>query len=101
MRSNCISVDVLVMRVHFADGTSWRVDGSKALAAAKLPERIGGTVGCSDATASEEEIARLTSVQFRADQELPRPQDSSEVQSYSFSCSLHSEKGQTVGSCPF
>lgn len=101
LRSNCISVDVLVMRVDFADGTSWRVDGNKALAAARQPERIDGSVGCSDATASEVEIASLTSVQFRTDQEFTRPQDSPEVQSYSFTCSLHSEKGQTVGSCPF
>jgi hypothetical protein len=101
LRSNCISVDVLVMRVDFADGTSWNPDRPKRLAASKLPESIDETVGCSSATASEDEIGRLTSIQFTSNQELPRPQDSSEVQSYSFSCSLHSNEGQIVGSCPF
>jgi hypothetical protein len=101
LRSNCISVDVLVMRVDFADGTSWHLNRSKTLAASKPPEKIDETVACSSATASEDEIGRLTSVQFRPDQELPRPQDSSEVQSYSFLCSLHSDEGHIVGSCPF
>ena len=101
LRSNCISVDVLVMRVDFADGTSWNPDRPKRLAASKLPERIDETVGCSSATASEGEIGGLTSVQFMSGQELRGPKDSFELQSYSFSCSLHSDGGQIVGSCPF
>jgi len=101
LRSNCISVDVLVMRVDFADGTSRNPDRPKRLAASKLPERIDETVGCSSATASEGEIGGLTSVQFMSGQELRGPKDSLELQSYSFSCSLHSDEGQIVGSCPF
>jgi hypothetical protein len=99
LRSNCISVDVLVMRVDFEDGTSWHLDRSKRLAASGLPEKMDEAVACSNATASEDEIGSLVGVQIRAGSR--RPQDSSEVQSFSFSCSLHSDEGRIVGSCPF
>lgn len=99
LRSNCVSVDVLVMRVDFEDGTSWNLDRSKRLAASRLPEKMDETVTCSNATASEDEIGSLAGVQIRA--KSHRPQDSSEFQSLSFSCSLHSDEGHILGSCPF
>jgi hypothetical protein len=101
LRSNCISVDVLVMRVDFEDGTSWNPDRSKRLAASRFPEKVDETVTCSSATASEDEIGRLAGVRFTAGQELRRPQASSEFQSYSFSCVLHSNEGKLIGECPF
>jgi hypothetical protein len=92
LRSNCISVGVLVMRVDFEDGTSWRSSASTT-ALGKTDKALP----CGGATASEDEIGRLVSINS------VRPQDSSaEVQSYSFTCSLESKEGRRiVGSCPF
>lgn len=95
LRSNCISVRVLIGRVDFADGSHWGPRNETALFA-----RDADNVSCRDrGTALQGEVERIAGTTYETGS---APYSSAQVQSYSVSCSLESKGGgQIFGLCPF
>jgi hypothetical protein len=94
LRSSCLLVDVSVMEVNFADGTTWTVNRHPHL----YPQDAQGAGSCTDATASGNEMEQIMGFTVVANS-APY---SSDVQSYSVTCSLESKgEGEVFATCPF
>ena len=102
LRSSCLQVTVLVLRVDFADGTSWDRDQNKKGISWTMPTHLDQEDTCKNATATEDQAGQIVGAGFRWSR-LDNPAGDEEVDSYSFSCSLVPAKGRDglTAICPF
>lgn len=94
LRSSCLFIDVSIARVNFKDGSTWKNNGHSHL----HPQDARGS-DCINATASGDEMEQITGFTVIAS---PASYSSTDVQSYSVTCSLESKgEGRVFGTCPF
>lgn len=101
LHSNCVLVDILIVKVDFEDGTSWRPEKGKRLEGPKFPEQSYDGFSCGDATASQNDLGQLVGATLTSGKTNSSQVPSGEVQSYEIRCSLHSEGGRKLASCPY
>jgi hypothetical protein len=96
LHSNCLNVDIVIMAVDFDDGTSWHPSATGAT----LPEHVDDAETCGNATATQSQVDSLVGVSTISRRSPVRP-PSSEVQTYSFACTLKTQSDKTIATCPF
>lgn len=103
LHSNCLTVDIVIMAVDFDDGTSWQLSAGNndRSAGATLPDHLDEAETCSNATASHSEVDTLAGANTVSRPSPVRRPPSGEVQSYSFTCTLKSQSGMSIATCPF
>lgn len=98
--SNCLHVAAVVSRVEFADGTVWEPDffETRGLWKDSVPK---GASSCVHRPQVEPLLRRLEGAGYASPIGTPTKIDTSQRESYSFSCAVRRRGGRLLVICPF
>lgn len=87
LHSTCLRVTPMVMAADFEDGTSWKASAQQRTDALARADRVAEAPACTESPGAESYLEHLDS--YGGKVSVFDSEDTSNAQSFTFSCSLH------------
>jgi len=101
LHSSCLHVAAIILRVEFADGTTWQLENLEDRQIWKSSLGSDSTKTCDHSSAVESALKEWDGASGYVQTGSPIHLDASTVQSYSVTCQLRSLEGKLVAICPW